>query len=72
MEARREGLGSLRRGPPELEGIKVGSEGRYAVIFSKYDLSCALEKHDSVECEGYVRTDAEKVAINVLYYALLK
>jgi hypothetical protein len=62
----------IRRGPPELEGVKVGSEGRYAVIFSKYDLSCALEKHDSVECEGYIRTDAEKIAINVLYYALLK
>jgi hypothetical protein len=62
----------IRRGPPELEGIKVGSDGRYAVIFSKYDLSCALEKHESVECEGYIRTDAEKIAINVLYYALLK
>jgi hypothetical protein len=62
----------IRRGPPELEGIKVGSDGRYAVIFSKYDLSCALEKHDSVECEGYIRTDAEKIAINVLYYSLLK
>jgi hypothetical protein len=62
----------IRRGPPELEGIKVGNDGRYAVIFSKYDLSCALEKHDSVECEGYVREDAEKIAINVLLYSLLK
>jgi hypothetical protein len=62
----------IRRGPPELEGIKVGSDGRYAVIFSKYDLSCALEKHDSVECEGYVREDAERIAINVLLYSLLK
>jgi hypothetical protein len=69
-QARGEGERSearIRRGPPELEGIKVGSDGRYAVIFSKYDLSCALEKHDSVECEGYIRTDAEKIAINVLY-----
>jgi hypothetical protein len=62
----------IRRGPPELEGIKIGSDGRYAVIFSKYDLSCALEKHDSIECEGYIRTDAEKIAINVLLYSLLK
>jgi hypothetical protein len=62
----------IRRGPPELEGIKVGNDGRYAVIFSKYDLSCALERHDSVECEGYVREDAEKIAVNVLLYSLLK
>jgi hypothetical protein len=62
----------MRRGPPELEGIKVGTDGRYAVIFSKYDLSCALEKHDSVECEGYLRDDAEKIALNVLLYSLLK
>jgi hypothetical protein len=62
----------IRRGPPELEGIKVGADGRYAVIFSKYDLSCALERHDSVECAGYTREDAEKIAINVLLYSLLK
>jgi hypothetical protein len=61
-----------RLGPPELEGLKVGPDGRYAVIFSKYDLSCALEKHDSVECEGYLRADAEKIAINVVLYSLLK
>jgi hypothetical protein len=62
----------VRVGPPELEGLKVGPDGRYAVIFSKYDLSCALEKHDSVECEGYLRADAEKIAINVVLYSLLK
>jgi len=62
----------IRRGPPELEGIKIGKEGRYAVIFSKYDLSCALEKHDSIECEGYLREDAERIAINTLLYSLLK
>jgi hypothetical protein len=62
----------IRRGPPELEGIKVGKDGRYAVIFSKYDLSCALEKHDSVECEGYLHKDAERIVINALLYSLLK
>ncbi len=60
----------IRTGPPELEGLKVGPDGRYAVIFSKYDLSCALEKHDSLECEGYVRDDAERIALNVLLYSL--
>ena len=58
----------MRKIPPALEGVKVGD--RYAVIFSKYDLSCALEKHDSVECEGYTRDDAERIGLNVLLYTL--
>ncbi len=65
----------LRHGPPELEGIKIkigDNEWRYAVIFSKYDISCALERHDSIECEGYTRDDAERIALNVLLYSLLK
>ncbi|MDZ4819242.1 MAG: DUF4159 domain-containing protein, partial [Planctomycetota bacterium] len=62
----------IQRGPPELEGIKIGASGRYAVIFSRYDLSCALEKHDSLECEGYIRDDAERIAINAMLYSLLK
>ena len=57
-----------RKGPPELEGIKVAD--RYAVIFSPYDLSCALEKQDTIECRGYVRQDAARIAINVLLYSL--
>ncbi len=62
----------IRRGPPELEGIRVGPDGRFAVIFSKYDISCALEKHDSLECEGYLRDDAERIAVNMLLYSLLQ
>jgi hypothetical protein len=56
-----------RKGAPELEGLKIGD--RYAVIFSPYDLSCALEKHDSLECEGYTRDDAERIGLNLLLYA---
>jgi hypothetical protein len=58
----------LHRVPPELEGIKFGD--RYGVIFSSFDLSCALEKQDSVECRGYAREDAARIGINVLVYAL--
>ncbi|HZZ29956.1 MAG TPA: DUF4159 domain-containing protein [Pirellulales bacterium] len=54
-------------GAPELEGLKIGD--RYAVIFSPYDLSCALEKHDSLECEGYTKDDAERIGLNLLLYA---
>jgi len=56
-----------RKGAPELEGLKIGD--RYAVIFSPYDLSCALEKHDSLECEGYTKDDAERIGLNLLLYA---
>jgi hypothetical protein len=52
---------------PELEGLKIGD--RYAVLFSPYDLSCALEKHDSLECEGYTKEDAERIGLNLLLYA---
>ncbi len=59
---------SVKKAPPELEGIKI--DGRWAIIFSPYDVSCSLEKHDSVECRGYVREDAARIGVNVLLYAL--
>src|SRR5205814_1800498 len=34
--------------PPALEGIKV--DGRWVVLYSKYDLGCALEGNKSTEC----------------------
>jgi len=55
-------------GPPELEGVKIGD--RYAVIFSPYDLSCALEKKQSIECDGYASEDAEKIGLNIILYFL--
>ena len=56
------------RPPPQLEGIRIGD--RWAVIFSPFDLSCALEKQNSMECTGYDRDDAEKIALNILLYSL--
>ena len=53
--------------PPELEGVRFGD--RYGVIFSQFDLSCALEKRDSLECRGYTREDAARIGLNVLLYA---
>ena len=58
----------VRQGEPHLEGVQL--EDRYAVIFSPYDVSCALEHHESLECEGYMRTDAARIALNVLLYSL--
>lgn len=71
-EPQRQESGSLktvaRQVAPELEGVKL--DERYGVIFSRYDLSCALEKHESLECPGYSREDAAKIGLNVVLYAL--
>jgi hypothetical protein len=53
---------------PELEGVDL--DGRLAVIFSPYDISCALEQHEALQCRGYTREDAARIALNVLMYAL--
>jgi len=55
---------------PFFEGIKI--DGRYVVIYSKYDISCALERQASISCAGYVEQDAMKLGINILSYALLQ
>jgi len=57
-----------RRTSPRLEGIRIGD--RWAVIFSPFDISCALEKQNSMECTGYDRDDAERIALNILLYSL--
>lgn len=58
----------VRRTEPQLEGIRI--DGRWAVIFSPFDISCALEKHEAVECRGYSREDAARIGLNVLLYSL--
>ena len=58
----------LRKVPPDLDGIRFGD--RYGVIFSRFDLSCALEKQNSLECRGYIREDAAKIGMNIILYAL--
>ena len=53
---------------PRLEGIAF--EGRYAVVFSPDDLSCALENQTSISCRGYVREDAARLGMNLILYAM--
>lgn len=57
-------------GPPFLEGIEI--DGRLAVIYSKYDISCALENQSSAACAGYLPEDALRIAVNVVLYAMLQ
>ena len=53
---------------PQLDVLEV--DGRIAVVFSPYDLSCALENSPALECKGYPREDAAKLGINILLFAL--
>lgn len=53
---------------PRLETLEVN--GRTAVVFSPFDISCALENHASLECKGYIKEDAARIAVNVLLFAL--
>ena len=61
-------LARLTKIQPYLEGLEI--DGRFAVIFSPYDISCAMENHASLECKGYVKQDAARLGINILLYAL--
>ena len=60
----------IKKGPPILEGIEI--DGRLVVIYSKYDISCALERQASISCSGYLETSAMRIGINILSYALLQ
>ncbi|HKB03502.1 MAG TPA: DUF4159 domain-containing protein [Gemmataceae bacterium] len=54
--------------PPMLEGVKV--DGRWAIIYSRYDIGCALEKNKSSACKGYDPDSAMKLATAALLYSL--
>ena len=54
---------------PPMEGVSL--DGRLVVLFSPYDLSCAMENKSVSDCSGYTREDATKVARKVVLYSLL-
>ncbi|SIO60953.1 A-macroglobulin complement component [Singulisphaera sp. GP187] len=54
---------------PQLEGIKI--DGHWAVIYSKYDLGCALERHQGLDCKGYSYESALRIATNIVLYSTL-
>ncbi len=63
-----------RTGPPQatapwLEGIK-GEDGRWVVLYSKYDIGCALEGHQSLGCLGYDPPSALRLARAAVLYNL--
>lgn len=54
--------------PPALEGIKY--KGRWVVIYSRYDIGCALEKHKSTDCLGHDYGSAVRLGRAAVLYAL--
>ncbi len=60
----------FRDAPPFLEGIRLN--GRWVVIYSKYDVGCALEKHQSSDCKGHDHQSALRLAAAAVLYELKK
>ena len=54
---------------PQLEGVKIN--GHWAVIYSKLDLGCALERHSGIDCKGYSFESAVRIAGNIVMYSTL-
>ena len=68
IRCRVEPKAEFRNMAPALEGIKIN--GRWAVIYSRYDIGCALEKHQSTDCLGHDHDSAIKLGSAAVLYAL--
>ena len=42
----------------------------WIVVYSKYDLGCALDRHAATDCLGYNHESALEIAAQVVLYAL--
>ncbi len=51
---------------PYLEGIQI--DGRWVVLYSKYDIGCALERSQSSDCVGYDHASALRIATAAVRY----
>src|SRR5262249_1074151 len=58
-----------RRGFPQLEGVKL--KDRWAIIYSKHDISAALENKSDDKHPGYTTESAGKIAANIVIYFTL-
>lgn len=59
----------LRDYPALLEGIK-DKDGRWLVVYSKYDIGCAIEGHKAADCLGHDKESALNIASAVVLYSL--
>lgn len=58
-----------KRGRPLLEGVKIN--GHWAVIYSKLDIGCAMQRLQGIDCKGYSHDSAIKIATNIVIYSTL-
>ncbi|MEZ6115128.1 MAG: DUF4159 domain-containing protein [Pirellulaceae bacterium] len=58
----------LEKVTPKLEMLELN--GRVVVVFSPFDLSCSLQNQASLECKGYVQSDAAKIGVNLILFAM--
>ena len=68
LRCRTESGAEFRPMAPALEGIKI--HGRWAVLYSRYDIGCALERHSSSDCLGYEPESAQRIAAAAVLYTL--
>jgi Domain of unknown function (DUF4159) len=68
IQCRQEPNRPPRHMPPFLEGLKI--DGRWAIVYSKYDIGCALERHQSSDCIGYTPESALLLAKAAVLYTL--
>jgi hypothetical protein len=54
---------------PQLEGVNIN--GHWSIIYSKYDIGCALERHSGLDCKGYTYESALRIAANIVIYSTL-
>jgi hypothetical protein len=68
VRCRRKGAAGFQEVKPLLEGVKVN--GRWVVIYSKYDIGCALEHSKTSNCIGHDFESARRLATAAVLYAL--
>jgi hypothetical protein len=66
IKCRKKANGPYEPMEPHLEGIRLN--GRWVVLYSKYDLGCALERNTSADCVGYDPASALRIATAVVRY----
>jgi RNA polymerase sigma factor (sigma-70 family) len=54
---------------PQLEGVKIN--GHWAIIYSRFDIGCALERQMGIDCKGYTYESALKIAANIVFYCTM-
>jgi hypothetical protein len=66
IKCRTKANGPMQEMDPFVEGIRV--DGRWVVLYSKYDLGCALERNTSADCVGYDHESALRIATAAVRY----